>query len=189
MAAIINSLYSFWWDVTNDWGLDLLKFDRSQSRSRHPQRPLMLPHLHSGTPLVNRPSTESLSSEEAPHTRFQTYNPPKHRYRQSCSGLRTILFYPREIYPVLIFLNLLLRMSWSIKLSTHVYSTRDGSVAIFWLEVAELVRRWLWVFLRVEWEAIKKLDEKVPTDQSDERSGDEGEYEMIPNTPDMLSRK
>ena len=24
LAVLVNSLYSFWWDVTNDWGLSLL---------------------------------------------------------------------------------------------------------------------------------------------------------------------
>ncbi|PPQ89725.1 hypothetical protein CVT25_014126 [Psilocybe cyanescens] len=186
LAAAVNSLYSFWWDVTNDWGLDLLKLERTKTLDRHIPRPLILPRLHSGTPLVSRTSLDSLSSEDIPNGRIQLSNPPRHRHRQSCFGLRTILFYPREIYPVLIFVNLLLRMTWSVKLSTHVQSSRDGSVAFFWLEVAELVRRWLWVFVRVEWEVIKKTHDKIPTSQSDERSGDEGEYEMIPNTPDMV---
>lgn len=30
-------------------------------------------------------------------------------------------------------------------------------MVIFWLEVAEVVRRWMWVFVRVEWEVIKKM--------------------------------
>ncbi|KAH9485107.1 Protein ERD1-like protein 1 [Psilocybe cubensis] len=189
LAAAVNSLYSFWWDVTNDWGLDLLKIERTKAVDRHIPRPLILPRLHSGTPLVNsRTSLDSQSSEDHPPVRIELSDPPKYRHRQSCFGLRTILFYPRAIYPVLIFVNLLLRMIWSVKLSTHMQSSRDGSVAFFWLEVAELVRRWLWVFVRVEWELIKKTHDKVPTSLSDERSGDEGEYEMIPNTPDVMGR-
>ena len=79
-------------------------------------------------------------------------------------------------------------MTWSVKLSTHMHSTRDGSVGFFWLQVAELVRRWLWVFIRVEWEVIKKAHGRVPTYMLDERSGDEGDYEMIPATHDMSTR-
>jgi hypothetical protein len=47
-------------------------------------------------------------------------------------------------------------MTWSIKLSSHLYSQSDGSVLIFWLEMAEVLRRWVWVFLRIEWEVVKR---------------------------------
>ena len=170
--------------MTNDWGLDLLRFDTPKIHDRHSPRPLILPQLHSGTPLITRSSLDSLSSEERHHVKHVT-EIPSSRQRQSCIGLRATLLYPRAIYPALIFLNLLLRLTWSVKLSTHVHSTRDGSVGFFWLQVAELVRRWLWVFIRVEWEVIKKAQERVPTCQSDDRGGDEGDYEMIPARPDM----
>ncbi|KAJ3513713.1 hypothetical protein NLJ89_g2794 [Agrocybe chaxingu] len=186
LAAVINSLYSFWWDVTNDWGLDLMKFEPPTNHERQPPRPLLLARLHSGTPLIRR-YPDSLSEEDDRHA-GQAHDLPKHRYRQSCYGLRSVLLYPRMIYPALIFLNLLLRMTWSVKLSPHVNLTRDGTVAFFWLEVAELVRRWLWVFVRVEWEVVKKIEEKNPANYLDDRSGDEGEYEMIPATPDLSER-
>ncbi|KAF4621096.1 hypothetical protein D9613_000446 [Agrocybe pediades] len=189
LAAAINSLYSFWWDITNDWGLDLLRFS-PEKVERQPPRPLLLSRLHSTTPLINRQSIDSLSSEEKSQA-APVDHPLTHRYRQSCFGLRPVLLYPRAIYPVLIFVNLLLRMSWSIKLSTYVHSSEGGSVAFFWLQVLELFRRWLWVFLRVEWEAIKKAREpRVATAHADEDdpSGDEGDYEMLPNTPEMSNR-
>jgi len=186
LAAVVNSLYSFWWDVTNDWGLDLLRFEAPQNHDRQPLRSSIPTRLHSGTPLIGRASEESFSSEEDYHT-AQIGDLPKRRHRQSCHGLRTVLLYPRAIYPALIFLNLLLRMTWSIKLSTHVQSPRDGSIPFFWLEVAELARRWLWVFIRVEWEVIKKGRERVPI-QLDDRSGDESDFEMLPASPDMSAR-
>jgi hypothetical protein len=75
-------------------------------------------------------------------------------------------------------------MTWSIKLSSHLYSVTDGSVGIFWLEVAEIVRRWLWVFLRVEWEVIKKLHDGNPKGRpNDYNFHPEREYEMDPTTP------
>lgn len=187
LAAVVNSLYSFWWDVTNDWGLDLLRFNSPRSNERQVPKPLLLSRLHSGSTLVNRNSIDFLSPEQKNSPPFLG-EPQKRRHRQSCHGLRTVLLYPRAIYPILIFLNLLLRMTWSVKLSTHMHSFRDGSVVFFWLEVAELVRRWLWVFLRVEWEVIKKAREGgVPTSALDERSGDESDYEF-PTLPDMMTR-
>ena len=32
----------------------------------------------------------------------------------------------------------------------------EGSGRTFWTEAAKLVRRWMWVFLRVEWEIEKE---------------------------------
>jgi hypothetical protein len=49
-------------------------------------------------------------------------------------------------------------MTWSVKLSSHLHSSAEGSELIFWLEMAELVRRWLWVFIRVEWEVVKRIE-------------------------------
>lgn len=48
-------------------------------------------------------------------------------------------------------------MSWSVKLSPHLHSAGDGSFVAFWMEVAEILRRWLWVFIRVEWEVVKRI--------------------------------
>ncbi|KAF9529216.1 EXS family-domain-containing protein [Crepidotus variabilis] len=190
MAGIVNSLYSFWWDVTNDWGMDLFRFGPSQNHDRLPPKPLILARLHSGssTPLLDH--RDSLASPPAEHQQLG-YIPTKHNHRQSCHGLRAVLHYPRAIYPVLIFLNLLLRMTWSVKLSTHVQSPRDGSFAFFWLEIAELVRRWLWVFLRVEWEVVKMGDIPPPRTvlfQAEDRS-DDGDFEMLPTSPDIISKK
>jgi hypothetical protein len=53
--------------------------------------------------------------------------------------------------------------------------------------MAEVVRRWMWVFLRVEWEVIKKMQHGSRRDVLlDDFSGDEtdAEYEMVPRTPD-----
>lgn len=58
------------------------------------------------------------------------------------------------------FFNLVLRMTWSIKLSSHLHSQSEGSVLMLWLEVAEVFRRWMWVFLRVEWEVAKNAQHK-----------------------------
>jgi hypothetical protein len=78
-------------------------------------------------------------------------------------------------------------LTWSIKLSSHLHSKTEGSVAIFWLEMAEVARRWMWVFVRVEWEVIKKLQHGPRRETLlDDFSGDETEadYEMVPRTPD-----
>ncbi|KAJ7287812.1 EXS family-domain-containing protein [Mycena rebaudengoi] len=180
LAAVVNSLYSFWWDVTNDWGLSLLKLDDSSSPSRpDPPRRLLLPHLQSDAPLLSRgstPSAEETTTAPTNHPRQQPYP----------YGLRAILLFPLPVYPLLVFLNLVLRLTWSIKLSSHLHSQTEGSVTIFWLEMAEVVRRWMWVFVRVEWEVIKRIQDGSHRNNAllEDFSGDEADYEMVAQTPD-----
>lgn len=112
---MINSSYSYWWDLTNDWGFDLLR-------------------------------SKPVKGEDArPHP----------------FGLRAQLLYPLPYYPFVVLANLVLRLTWSIKLSPHLHSHSEGSGVIFWTELAELVRRWMWVFLRVEWEIVKDKQENL----------------------------
>lgn len=67
-----------------------------------------------------------------------------------------MLLYPLAVYPFAIIVDLILRMTWSAKLSSHLHSFASGDLVIFWIELAEVVRRWMWVFLRVEWELVKE---------------------------------
>lgn len=95
-----------------------------------------------------------------------------------------MLLYPLPVYPLVIFLNLVLRLTWSVKLSSHLHSqSSEGSVVIFWLEMAEMVRRWMWVFLRVEWEVVKKggRGAMVGTDVEFDEDGDYDEeaFELV----------
>ncbi|KAJ7647193.1 EXS family-domain-containing protein [Roridomyces roridus] len=159
LAAAINSLYSFWWDVTNDWGLSLLKpNDSSRNRPLPPRRLL-------------------LSSPEEHHATATNHERQQHPY-----GLRSTLLYPLPVYPLVVFLNLVLRLTWSIKLSSHLHSKTDGSVTIFWLEMAEVVRRWMWVFVRIEWEVIKKMEQGPRRGENEQLLDDEGDYEMVLRT-------
>lgn len=195
LAAAINSIYSFWWDVTNDWGLELLKKqnDFADIGHRTPPRPLLLPRLRmrSHSPLLNRTSFDSTISDVVQEDYWRSNDSSgtaSPRLRSYPWGLRPWLLYPLPIYPLLVFLNLILRMTWSIKLSSHLYSVTDGGVGIFWLEVAEIIRRWLWVFLRVEWEVIKKLHDGNPKGRPDDFNlSAERDYEMVPATPEEHS--
>ena len=54
----------------------------------------------------------------------------------------------------------------------------SGALFFFWLEVAELLRRWIWVFFRVEWECVRKLNDRdwerlsaVPRSDEEDTSG------------------
>ena len=74
-------------------------------------------------------------------------------------GLRQRLLFPLPVYPLAISLNLILRLTWSLKLSSHLHVHADGAMFIFGIEIAELLRRWMWVFFRIEWETIRRAEE------------------------------
>lgn len=105
--------------------------------------------------------------------------------RQHPWGLRPTLLFPLPAYPLAIFANLFLRLTWSLKLSAHLHAQVSGALLFFWLEIAELLRRWVWVFFRVEWECVKRelereRGERLPLHQHDGVSeGEDYDYEDL----------
>lgn len=107
-AVLVNSLYSFYWDVAKDWDLTLFAPRRER-------------------------------------------NSPHHAW-----GLRDrLLFRSAGLYHAVIGLDLMLRCTWSMKLSPHLYQFSDFESGIFLLELLEVLRRWVWIFFRVETEWIR----------------------------------
>ena len=71
--------------------------------------------------------------------------------------LRTpLLLGPPALYYAVGFVNMALRLSWSLRLSAHLHMHASASATTILLELLEIVRRFLWNFLRVEWEIIKE---------------------------------
>jgi len=65
---------------------------------------------------------------------------------------RLIFQYP-ILYYLTIVLDLVLRLSWSLKLSPHLHL--DAEASIFLLEILEILRRTIWVYFRVENQYLK----------------------------------
>ncbi|KZF26823.1 EXS-domain-containing protein [Xylona heveae TC161] len=106
--VILNSGYSFYWDVAKDWDLSLF----------------------SGT--VER-------------------NNPEHPW-----GLRQHLyFHTDEIYYAVIAIDFVLRCTWIMKLSPHLDRFNDIESGIFVMQLLEVLRRWIWIFFRVETEWVR----------------------------------
>lgn len=112
VAVTVNSLYSFYWDVTKDWDLTLF------------------------TPASREP--RALASPVYPW------------------GLRErLVFRLPNLYYAAIVLDLLLRFTWSMKLSPHLDQFSSWESGIFVVEFLEVFRRWVWIFFRTETEWIR----------------------------------
>ena len=97
--VVINSIYSFIWDVYMDWGLGNLR----------------------------------------------------------CYFLRhELIFKYRIVYYLIILFDFFARFTWSVSLSQHVHMTFQESMWFF--ELIEVFRRFLWIFLRVEWYMLKSSE-------------------------------
>lgn len=159
LSVFINSAYSFWWDVTNDWGLDLFRpvtwspppSGHSPNNSMSPPRPLVLPTLRANPTLIG---SSSATTVDLTSPRPSIYRLPSTQF-----GLRRqLLFGDALIYYIAILLNFILRFTWSLKLSSHLHNVTDMESGVFVMEALEVLRRWVWVFLRVEWEVLRKQE-------------------------------
>jgi len=127
LSAIINSLYSFWWDIAKDWGL-------TDSQIRIAEGP---------GHRFDEQGHQTLASEGS-------------RLDIGRKGARRmLLFRSRLPYHSAVIVNFALRLTWSAKLSPHLHRAAEIELGVFVLEVLEILRRWLWVYFRVEFETIK----------------------------------
>jgi EXS family len=78
------------------------------------------------------------------------------------------MFKHTAIYIALIGVNLALRISWTYKLSSHL---RHLKWFVFAMTLLEIVRRFLWCFVRIENE-LRKISSRQP-----------GTAPLIPTTP------
>ncbi|KAL8671393.1 MAG: hypothetical protein Q9168_004106 [Polycauliona sp. 1 TL-2023] len=128
--VFLNSFYSFYWDVAKDWDLTLF------------------------SSLLSSTFPTIFPSSDTTITTFHSNQIPPHQSHPW--GLRPHThFHTPQIYYTAIVLDLLLRCTWSLKLSPHLDHWNDLEGTIFLLEMAEVVRRWVWIFFRVETEWVR----------------------------------
>jgi len=185
LSVFINSLYSFWWDVTNDWGLDLLRpatwsppfSGQSPNNSMSPPRPLVLPTLRANGTYAGPSSAASI---DLTSPRPSNYRPSSRHF-----GLRRrLLFGDALIYYTAILFNFILRFTWSLKLSSHLHIVTDMESGVFVMEALEVLRRWVWVFLRVEWEVLRKQDPATTNGYRLDEGPEEHEFLLRGETSD-----
>ncbi|MBA0705211.1 hypothetical protein Golax_017419 [Gossypium laxum] len=106
LSSVLNSLYSFYWDVARDWDFRYVKYSLD---------------FHN---LYVRSESSVLI----------------HSHPYSC--LRNL-----QVYFWVIGSNLILRCTWTYKLSAHL---RNNYLTVFAIAALEIFRRFQWIFFRVE---------------------------------------
>lgn len=139
LFVFINSMYSFWWDISMDWNLINITLDTTQT-SGGANEDGYIHKLISLPPASKRQLTPTL------HFRRQLY------------------FSQPVLYFAAAMLDFLLRITWSLKLSSHIYIRQLDKSALF-MEVLEVIRRWVWVIFRMESEWVKKVYNTLPSQQ------------------------
>ena len=118
IACLVNSMYSFYWDVAKDWDLTMFAGRRERTAPDHAlglRRRLL---------IGNGPPT----------------------------------------YYLVIAMDLMLRCTWSLKLSPHLDHITDFEASIFIIEFLEVFRRWVWIFFRVETEWLRNQNTGLGVD-------------------------
>ena len=174
LAVCVNSIFSFWWDVTNDWGLSVLQpgqvsVSQMAQNAIHLHRrgmsymPLPASEEAQALPMSHlRPEEKPASTPVAPPTASSSASSAAHR--RTLSTMERILrptpslLFPVWMYQLAILLDLLLRFLWSLKLSSHLHHLVEWQGGMFSMELLEIVRRWVWVFFRVEWEVVRRRE-------------------------------
>ncbi|KAE8444171.1 hypothetical protein EG329_000768 [Mollisiaceae sp. DMI_Dod_QoI] len=139
LSVFANSFYSFYWDVAKDWDLTFFS------------------SLHS---LIRPSSTIAYTSLNSSPSSHQSHQSQSQIQTQQPFGLRPRLYFPSPtLYYATIALDLLLRCTWSLKLSPHLDHFADFESGIFLMEFLEVGRRWLWIFFRVETEWVRNTSQ------------------------------
>ncbi|KAL1411491.1 protein-ER retention protein [Vanrija albida] len=162
LAVVVNSMFSFYWDVEMDWGLSLCELETwlPSSTDNNPSGHLT-PASRSTSPPRGlfariRRTLGRDTHQRSPHPEHHSLNDVSPSTKQPLWGLRQTLLLPDPIvYYLFALLDLILRFTWSLDLSTHLHTISKIESGVFFMEALELVRRWMWVFIRVEWEAVK----------------------------------
>lgn len=169
LAVVVNSMYSYIWDVRLDWGLSLCDVDTwiPPRRGDGARRPSgngngndsggVLARFRQMWARPNISHQRSPAPTPSGHIGESTPLPSNLNMYWTTFGLRQTLLLPDPlVYHLFALVDLILRFTWSLKLSSHLHTISEIESGVFLMEALELVRRWMWVFIRIEWEAVKK---------------------------------
>jgi len=144
-CAALNTAYSFYWDVTHDWGLEMIRSAARRARrfvwgsvGGRLEESSGEKRFDGG--VGDAPNGDSERATSRDETRAATSFRVKY--------LRPSLLYgDSRIYVVAVVLDFFLRLSWTYKLSSHL---RHNAGSVFAFTAMEITRRFLWSMFRIE---------------------------------------
>lgn len=161
--------------MTNDWGLEMLRWETWASTSTRVARGVTSLHKRglSSLPVGFSLSSSNGGSRPSDHADHAARLSPtgvhrphhmvggssSHHRRDRSSFLRSptyVMLFPPIVYQLAVVGDLILRFAWSLKLSSHLHHIIELESTAFYLEALEILRRLVWTFLRLEWEACKR---------------------------------
>lgn len=185
LAALVNSLYSFFWDVERDWGIGLFtagkigtgakglvqRLARALRGGPEGSGPVPVPNLAITGGLSPSPSeaaglgngARSASSPALPQAALGALG-PGHRQQPPAAPSAPVLELPRAIsysprfYATLVVSNLFLRHAWMLKFSA---TARASLLVMAFVPILEAYRRYQWAFVRIEAE-LRKIQVAKP---------------------------
>lgn len=140
---VLNSAYSYWWDIRYDWDLGHWHSKYFLLRDR---LVLRLPSISS---LVQPLSSRKHSASEEDVSQRQQ------ELQEDVVIGRNVYPLPTPAQPLLYYfaliVNLMARFAWAWRLLLiHWGLHLDAEFSVFALQLIEIVRRWMWLFFRLE---------------------------------------
>ena len=146
LFSMINSFYTFYWDVAKDWDLNLFS--------------AIADYINGKTQGSIRIGTPTTTTNGTTHSRHDPSSYEHHPF-----GLRTHrYFYANQIYYAAIAIDFILRFTWVSRLSVRINWINDLESGVFVLMFMEVIRRWIWIFFRVETEWVRNTRGPAPDD-------------------------
>ena len=131
--AVVNSSFSYYWDLTHDWDLPMVKklvFPSSSSTQRSGSSNNIDDFNYTANNIVAEIESNTENESFAPY------------------GLRNNRLYKAPaVYYFACATNFMLRVSWTYKLAAHL---RKNSRTVFFVSALEIVRRFQWSIFRIE---------------------------------------
>ena len=149
----VATLYQVFWDVFMDWELFLVKFNVEQEEDIRDKK-----GIGSSTYQSQQSST-------------------KGRIKMSVALREKRLYSYKSMYYLIFVINFMLRFFWTLSLLPANHLSRSGKLVeqfgngiqhfvLPMIAVAEIIRRTIWGFLRVELQAIKVSEQKEQEQQT-----------------------
>jgi hypothetical protein len=142
IAAFINSMFCFYWDVVHDWDLGQI----SRRGGHYLLRDRLFYQLNFLSATSTKPAKSPMETSPSLLSPPGSVSPTSPKMPES-NGTSTL-------YYVVVVVNFLLRCLWLLRLLVF-YHMQSSYTTVFIFQLLEIFRRWIWIFFRFEREWLR----------------------------------